>query len=65
MFVWGVLKCGIGVVLHWRPPAVHSFGTNPSLVVGVRGRCKNVGALAHGNLKWLLDYLISILIKLL
>ena len=31
MFVWGVLKRGIGTVLHWQPPDVHIFHTDPSL----------------------------------
>ena len=25
---------GIGTVLHWRPPDIHIFGTDPSLVLG-------------------------------
>ena len=35
MFVWGVLKCslGIGTVFHWRPPDVHIFGTDSSLAI--------------------------------
>ena len=33
MFGWGVLKDGVpkSVVLHWQPPDVHIFGTDPSL----------------------------------
>ena len=27
---------GISTVLHWRPPDVHIFGTDPSLVTVVR-----------------------------
>ena len=23
---------GIGIVLHWRPPDIHIFGTDPSLI---------------------------------
>ena len=33
MFVWSVLKPGIGTVLHWRPPDVHIFHTDQSLVL--------------------------------
>ena len=33
MFDWGILKCGVPKsVLHWRPPDVHIFHTDPSLV---------------------------------
>ena len=35
MFVWDVLKSlspEFGTVLHWRPPDVHIFPTDPSLV---------------------------------
>ena len=33
MFGWGVLKRGVpvGRVLHWQPPDVHIFDTDPSL----------------------------------
>ena len=38
MFGWGVLKRspGIGTVLHWRPPDVHIFGADPSLIRTLR-----------------------------
>ena len=32
MIGWGVLKRRIGMVLHWRPPSIHIFGTEPILM---------------------------------